>query len=145
MDCLVEAGKLLKIQGVDWDPKTEWTVIYQEPRGMVPRKEQLENLEKEIALGLTTPDWFLFSTDGDFRTLGQAKKWVDSCIERIGEISEEKAERNLSLEGGVGKPTPQQYGAAGGVRSAQVRAGGMDPDYDGAAGPRPFPTNSFPK
>ena len=145
MDCLIEAGKLLQLQKIDWDPATEWTVIYQEPRGMVPRKEQLENLEKEIALGLTTPDWFLFSTDGDFRTLGQARKWVDSCIGRIGEINEDKAARNLSIVDGVVKPTPQENGAAGGIRSAQVRAGGMDDDYDGNAGPRPFPTNSFPK
>lgn len=145
VDCLTEAGKLLKLEGIDWDPETEWTVIYQEPRGMVPRKEQLQNLEKEIELGLTTPDWFLFATDGDFRTLGQATKWVNAAIARVGEINEEKAARNLKL----GKPadtlTPSENGAVGGVRSAQVRAGGMDDDYDGNAGPRPIPGSSFPK
>jgi hypothetical protein len=145
LDCLLEAGKLLKLEGLDWDPETEWTVIYQEPRGMVPRKEQLDNLEKEISLGLTTPDWFLFATDGDFRTLGQASKWVDDCVVRMGEINLAKAERNLALENGAAVPTPRENGAAGGALSAAVRAGGMDDDYDGNAGPRPVPGSSFPK
>lgn len=147
LECLTEAGKLVKSSGVDWDPEIEWMIFYQEPRGMITREDQLRNLKEEISLGLNNPAWFAFSTD-DFETYQDAKDWVKLNVAFDNEFNEAKAARNMSLQANANpanSPTPQQNGQAGGVLSAQIKAGALDDDYDGNAGPSMIPRNSLPK
>lgn len=106
------------------------TIQYQEPRGMVPKKDELEAIEKEINLGINNPVWQAFAADGDFRTLGEAREWITQNLTEWARIVEIKAERNIAVEGS--DLTPQQNGT-------------LAADYDGAAGPRILPPKSFAK
>ena len=110
------------------DPRI--TIQYQEPRGMVAKKDELEAIEKEIALGINNPVWQAFASDGDFRTMGEAREWITQNLTEWARIVEIKAERNIAVEGS--DLTPQQNGT-------------LAADYDGAAGPRKLPPESFAK
>jgi len=133
---LERATELARELGHPLPQDVRWIVQYTEPRGMAGAKSDLERLEKEIALGINNPVWHAFATDGDFRTLAEAREWIAENLKVWGEIVEEKARRNIAMESS--DRTPQENGA---VRRSET----LEPGYDGAQGPRVLPPESFAK
>lgn len=128
--CMAEAAALAGIT----TSTSDWTIQYLPPRGQESRVQELVALEKEIQLGVNNPAWFAYSTDGDFQTIEDARAWIAENLEEWAKIVEIKAERNIAVN--AQDRTPEENGADGGT---------LSPDYDGAAGPRVLPPESFAK